>query len=212
MIYLSGHYRDSLLGVPGVGFIMTPGSPNGTAALARLPWAVDTGIFGRPDAYDRDGYLAFLKERRGALATCLFATAPDVVGDAVATWNRSRDVLPLLRVLGYPAAFVAQDGIEREVVRWDAFDVLFLGGSTPWKLSHHARDLTAEAVRRGLPVHMGRVNSYKRLQTAKMWGCVTCDGNLLAFGPDTNLPRIRWWLEGLAEAPVFNFGVAPCSA
>jgi hypothetical protein len=42
-------------------------------------------------------------------------------------------------------------------VPWDAFDVLFLGGTTDWKLGPAAADLTAEARRRGLVVHMGRV-------------------------------------------------------
>lgn len=43
------------------------------------------------------------------------------------------------------------------------FDVLFLGGSTAWKLGSAARRLTTEAKARGKQVHMGRVNSLKRL-------------------------------------------------
>jgi hypothetical protein len=210
LIYLSGHvgsaFREKM---PGLGVLVTPHGglkPD----LNQTIWAVDTGCFTQPKKYTRDGYIAFLKERRYALATCLFATAPDVVGDAAATWNRARDVLRLIRVLGYPAAFVAQDGIEREVVHWDAFDVLFLGGSTKWKLSHHARDLAAEANRRGLLVHMGRVNSFKRLATAKMWGCGSADGTFLAFAPTGNLARIQWWLDDLRAAPPLNFGGDPC--
>jgi hypothetical protein len=211
VIYLSGHYRAALLDLPGCGFLVTPKGANASADLAALPWAVDTGCFAQPESFDLETYLSFLTGCRPAVATCLFATAPDVVGDAAATWARSRDVLPAIRALGYAAALVAQDGIEATAVEWGAFDCLFLGGSTRWKLSHHAREVTAAALSRGVPVHMGRVNSYKRLQTAKMWGCASADGTLLAFGPDANLPRVRWWLDGLAARPVLNFGGASCS-
>jgi hypothetical protein len=36
--------------------------------------------------------------------------------------------------LGYPAAFVAQDRWDETATPWDEFDVLFVGGSTEFKL------------------------------------------------------------------------------
>ena len=83
-------------------------------------------------------------------------------GDAAATLTRSAPFLPAIRALGYPAALVAQDGLEDLDVPWDDFDVLFIGGSTEWKLGPHARALAAEAKARGKGVHMGRVNSQRR--------------------------------------------------
>lgn len=208
MIYLSGVIRAALLGLrPDLGVIVTPHMGN-RLDLTSTPWAADNGCFAKPALFTLDGYLAWLDARRYAAPTCLFATAPDVLGDAEATWERSRPVLPLIRALGLPAALVAQDGAESMDLDWPAFDVLFLGGSTAWKLSHHAKILTRQAKSHGKRVHMGRVNSFTRLQTAAMWGCSSADGTFLAFGPDLNVPRLIAWLDGHATAPVFNFGAA----
>jgi hypothetical protein len=99
--------------------------------------------------------------------------------------------------LGYPAALVGQDGLERLTVPWDEFDVLFIGGSTEWKLSDAARQLAAEAKRRNKGVHMGRVNSRKRWLIAESFGCDTADGTFLTYHPDGNLERCRaWWRDG----------------
>lgn len=56
-------------------------------------------------------------------------------------------MLPKIRALGVPAALVAQDGLEDMVDRvpWDEFDVLFIGGSTAFKLLHHENALRAVA-------------------------------------------------------------------
>ena len=47
--------------------------------------------------------------------------------------------------LGVPAACAAQDGSERDHVPWDVIDVLFVAGSTDWKIgsafsSRHDRE------------------------------------------------------------------------
>jgi hypothetical protein len=118
-----------------------------------------------------------------------------VVGDAAATLARSVPFLPKIRELGYPAALVAQDGLEDLEVPWDEFDVLFIGGSTDWKLGPAVRELVAEAKRRGKHVHMGRVNSAKRFRYAESIGCDTVDGTYLTFGPSVNLPRLMKWFD-----------------
>lgn len=48
---------------------------------------------------------------------------------------------------------------------------------------------------------MGRVNSGRRLRTAAWFGADSVDGTYLAFGPDTNLPRIQGWLDHLRTNP-----------
>jgi len=80
-------------------------------------------------------------------------------------------------------------------VPWDFLDVLFLGGTTAWKLGPAAAGLTAQARRRGLAVHMGRVNSLTRLRYAASIGCHSVDGTYLAYGPDRNLPVLLRWLS-----------------
>lgn len=109
------------------------------------------------------------------------------------TLARSAPHLPAIRTLGYPAALVAQDGLEHLDVPWDDFDALFIGGSTEWKLGKAAARLVAEAKRRGKHVHMGRVNSRRRWSYAEHIGCDSVDGTFLAFGPDANLRRLQVW-------------------
>jgi hypothetical protein len=185
VIYLSGAVQ------PGFSVIVTPNMGN------RLPpdvlWAADTGCYSQGDKFDLARYLSWLKARDHAADRCLFATAPDVVGDATATWKRSRSVLPLIREFGFKAALVAQDGIERAPIEWDAFDALFIGGSTRWKLGFEVESLIPEAKQRGKWVHMGRVNSERRYRMARLNGCDSVDGTYIAFGPDINGPRVRAW-------------------
>lgn len=182
---------------PRIGFMHTPVMGN-----ARIPGTMagaDTGLFGKPKAWTLDNYLRWLDEQQKITPPLLFATAPDVVGDAVATLRKSLPVLPQIQALGIPAAFVAQDGLEFiwNETPWEMFDCLFLGGSTDWKLGPVARDAVDEAIERGKWVHMGRVNSYARMELADEWGCDSTDGTFAAFGPYQNAPQIVGWLARL---------------
>lgn len=181
-----------------IGYLDTPAQ--GNARPDGLAWAADNGCFGRGYPGD-DAWVAWL----GSMdpTGCLFATAPDVVGDAAATLARSLPWLPRIRELGYPAALVAQDGLESLPVPWDAFDVLFIGGTTSWKLGRHARALVAQAKARGKRVHMGRVNSERRYRYALAIGCDSADGTFLTFGPDLNLPHVLAWAR-IANHPTLE--------
>jgi hypothetical protein len=173
-----------------VGCMTTPGQGNLVPPGAW--WAADNGAFG--DAYvGDDAWLDWLARRPYDRGRCLFATAPDVVGDALATLERSAPFLPAIRGLGYPAAFVAQDGAEDTGVPWDELDCLFIGGTTEWKLSSAAESLVNQARSYGKWAHLGRVNSWKRWQVADAWGCDSCDGTYLAFAPDRWLPDVLSW-------------------
>ncbi len=132
-------------------------------------------------------------------------TAPDVVADATETWKRSEPVLPRIRDLGFPAALVAQDGIEHRAIRWGTFDVLFIGGSTEWKLSEAAFQVAREAKAHGIPVHMGRVNSRRRIRIAALALCDSADGTHFVFRPDKYLERMIQWLEEMRQQPFLNY-------
>jgi hypothetical protein len=175
-----------------IGFIDTPSQ--GNVRPPGVIWSADNGCFGEGYPGD-DAWFSWLQENAHAADTCVFATAPDVVGNAQATLNRSLPWLPRIRELGYPAAFVAQDGLEGLGVPWDEFDVLFIGGSTEWKLGAAARAFVSEAKSGGKHVHMGRVNSLKRLRYAEAIGCDSADGTYLTRGPDKNLPNVLHWVN-----------------
>lgn len=187
-----------------VDAICTP--RQGTRLPEGATWCADNGCFGKGypgDAPWIEWLASFTPEQ---IDRCRFAVAPDVVGDAAATLARSMPWLPKIRALGYPAAFVAQDGLESECIPWDAFDVLFIGGTTAWKLGHRARAVVTEAKSRGKWVHMGRVNSEKRLLYATAIGCDSADGTYVAFGPDQNLPRVLAWLRMANASNLFDLG------
>jgi hypothetical protein len=181
-----------------LGCMTTPAQGN------RIPdgalYACDNGKFGKgwPGAERWWAWLCATVDRYGP-ARCLWAVAPDVPLDSAATLVESLPWLPRIRELGVPAAFAAQDGCENSRLPWEEFDVLFLAGSTDWKTGPAAAGLAEEAVERGVTVHMGRVNSLRRLGWANALGCSSCDGTLLAFGPDIHLPRLLAWLASLPD-------------
>lgn len=193
MLYLANPCGPSVIAAMksrSLGFIDTPAQ--GNTRPDGVLWCADNGCFGK--GYPGDvKWLAWLTKNAGSADTCLFATAPDVVGDAAATLERSAPWLPAIRSLGYPAALVAQDGLEDLEIPWSDFDVLFIGGSTEWKLGVNARRITAEAKARGKHVHMGRVNSERRFKYAAAIGCDSVDGTYLTFGPNINLPIVLSW-------------------
>jgi len=184
-----------------IGFIDTPAQ--GNHRPAGVVWCADNGCFGKGYPGDQK-WLGWLADNAHAADTCLFATAPDVVGDAAATLARSAPWLPKIRELGYPAALVAQDGLEDLEVPWGEFDVLFIGGSTEWKLGAAVRRLVGDAKRCGKRVHMGRVNSEKRYRYAMGIGCDTADGTYLTFGPDQNLPDVLAWSRLVDHGRLFE--------
>jgi hypothetical protein len=168
--------------------------------LDAVTWGADNGCFAKGDKFRLDTYLVFLDRYAAHAKTCLFATAPDVMGDAAATWERSAPVLPMLRERGYPAALVAQDGFDEHAVDWDAFQVLFVGGSTGWKLTR-GYELADLAHGYGKRAHLGRVNSGKRFAAAAWANFDSADGTFLAYSPDRNLARLVAWLDRAHAQP-----------
>lgn len=163
------------------------------------PWAADNACFAHAEDFDLSAYLAWLDViPREHMRRCLFATAPDVIGDWATTWARSRDVLPLLRARGFAAAVIVQEGATAYNVPWDSFDALFVGGkANAWKEGAVAERLCNEARDRGKWVHMGRVNSLRRMLIADRFRCHSADGTYVKFGPRVNLPKVLSWLDVL---------------
>lgn len=172
--------------------------PWGTSSMeAGWIWAADNGCFA--DSWNETAWLRWLGKPHPR-AGCLFATVPDVVGNHEATLERWEIYAPKVRELRYPVAFVGQDGAENGEIPWDEMDAFFVGGSTEWKMSQSAFELAMMAAEKGKWVHVGRVNSIKRL---KYWRNVahSSDGTMLAFKPDVYAPRVRGWVETLRTQP-----------
>lgn len=210
-----------------MGLLTTPAT-NYVVQLCRYPfWAADNGAYtlgARWVDFDHASWWAWLQKVVAAvsdptLAACRFATAPDAIdvcrcknlcicghgnvrGNPTVTIAWAKQWLPMIRSLGVPAAMVFGNGMEDmlDEVPWDLLDVVFLGGSTEWKLGEGARTVVAEAKARGKRIHMGRVNSSKRLSYASSLGIDTADGTFLGKGPAKNLPRLMDWAD-IANTP-----------
>lgn len=200
MIYLSGALTTAMRGHPrpDIGFMLNPANgQGGQGELAWMDWAADNGRFATPDTWDAGNWLEWLASLRRWRARCLFAVAPDTVGDAQATLALSLPYLPTIRQLGYRVAFVTQDGCTPVLVPWGGIDCLFVGGTDAWKLSESSWALCAEARQRGKWVHVGRVNSLRRLRACRVSLVDSADGTYVRFGPDRNLPKVWDWLDAV---------------
>lgn len=183
---------------PGVlGHLLTPTNRNAVVSLLAtgLPWGCDNGAF---SSFDPVRYRRFLARVRGQ-PRCLWVVAPDRVGDARATLALFREWAEEVRAAGQPVAFVGQDGQEDLEVPWQEIDAWFVGGSTRWKLSQAAADLDGEARRRGKWVHMGRVNSRRRLEVAHARGADSVDGSSMSMYGDKYIHQFCAWSAGLSR-------------
>jgi hypothetical protein len=205
-MYLSGAIGPTVkqLAAEGViGMMAQPQSAYAAEEISIFPcYAADNGCFAR--TFNEEKWWSWLE--RMPRENCLFATAPDIVGDARGTMLRSTPWLPKIRSLGYEVAFVAQNGLENMVVPWDDFDCLFIGGEDvagqrAWKLGYEALGLVQEARARGKWVHMGRVNSEKRLAYAAYIGCDSADGTFLKYAPEHNVGRMLRWFRNMQHNP-----------
>lgn len=204
MIYLSGAVNPTLLRHahrPELGMLAQPRTLRYLQhAGAFGHWAFDNDCFAQGETFDAAAWFRMVLDLP---AGALFVTAPDVVGDCVATWQRSAPWLGRIRRAGHRAALVAQNGIEHSRIEWNGFDVLFIGGSDEWKMSPAVLDLLAEARSRGKATHVGRVNSEKRYRHFD-GHADSADGTFLAFGPDANMARLLKWIDPERRAAALN--------
>ena len=147
-------------------------TPNVWHSLIRLsaynmPIACDNAAF---SDFSENRYISMLDK---ISVPVLWVTLPDKVADPHQTnhlWQEWKGKV------NQPKAYVGQDGCENLELPWDDFVCFFIGGTTDWKLSTSAADVAKEAKHKGKLVHMGRVNSDKRLTYAYRLGCDSIDG------------------------------------
>lgn len=202
MIYLTGVHNAKIAAAAAepdelrIGLINTPNVGYAPAVQAGYQWwAADNGCFSQGQAFSADRFTRWLDHQ--PRANCLFVVAPDVPFDAEATLASFWDWSTKIRALGFPVALAAQNGLEDRGVPWVLLDAIFIGGDTEWKLGHAAARIGWQAKAEGKWLHMGRVNSKKRLARALAMHCDSADGTFLRW-PDTNLPRLRRWFVDLA--------------
>lgn len=205
MIYLSPRGHKSLTSdkfgvlirsVMGTRFV----DSNLSEIVRGFKWAMDNSAF--TGKFNEENYIAKLRAMQSRRDTCVFIVAPDVIKNAAATIALYPQWLTLIRSLGFPAAFVGQDGLENYGLP-DDLDAFFIGGSTEWKLSKAARELAQEAKQRGKWVHMGRVNSKPRVHYAESIGCDSVDGTHIIYKPTARSQQMIEWMN---QKPLFFGG------
>ena len=162
------------------GILTSPAHSSAVAGIKQgMPWAADNECFTKEFNVTR--FLDWLERMEPYRDTCLFVAVPDVVGDARATLERWMEMA--WQVDAWPVAFVAQDGQE-DMPFPESFDVLFIGGTTKWKMGSGALECIRRGQALGTRIHIGRVNWYKRYRYfAGLPGGedFTCDGTRQRF-------------------------------
>ena len=161
-------------------------------------FAIDNGAF---SGFDAKSFCALLDREKDNKHRCLFVAIPDVVGNARRTlelWkHRARFAQH------WPAALVAQDGMEDLDIPWDDMSAVFIGGRDPWKDSQASLDIVKTAKTLGLHVHVGRVNNAKRFRLFAEAGADTCDGSGIAMY-DHMLDSLVREMTGVPQPRLFD--------
>lgn len=169
------------------------------AVFCGAVWGMDNHCF---NEYDEAEILRGMAAFRD-VPHCLFFVAPDIWGDAQATLLLFQAWLGTIQRHGYPVAFCAQDGIQDIRIPWDSFDVLFIGGSNPFKYSLELREVCAEAKRRGKWIHHGRVNTPQRIRYSHTFlQCDSFDGTHYTRAVQDTLTHLPYQLNRQLGMPL----------
>ena len=181
--YLAGRY------VGRVGHLYSPGGQRGPWSF--LPYALDNGAYSAflsKSKWEPESWIAMLEWAKLSGRDPRWTLVPDVVGDRLGTLRAWDQFAPIAARYGWPLAFAAQDGMTATDVPSGA-SVIFVGGSTAWKwrtVSNWCRDFPR--------VHVGRVNTYKRLWQCHDAGAESCDGTGWMRGDQKQLRGLESYL------------------
>lgn len=142
-----------------------------------MPYGLDNGAWGcfqRGESFNAEAFRDLLSEYA---AGADWIVVPDIVCGGLESLAVSLEWLPELRTLGPTLLIPVQDGMTDEHLRnLVSGDVgIFVGGSTEWK----EQSLTmwgALARETGCYLHVGRVNSRRRIRLCALAGAHSFDG------------------------------------
>lgn len=184
------------------GHLWSP--PRKITIYPHLNYVLDNGRYAAAVAgrrWDEAAYLKWVTHCLRLARKPMFVTVPDVPWAAKATldewkrWHENIDVL-MPQKTKIPLAFVLQNGIDLDQVPERA-DWLFVGGTDEWRYPR-----LREIVQIGRPVHVGRINSVRRLRQCEEAGVLSVDGNGWFMGSDYRklLPYIQERIARLSNS------------
>lgn len=168
------------------GFLNSPRGGMIAPLKKGVAWALDNNCFTME--FDEDVWVNAVKKFAIYADTCLFVVAPDAVGDKHLTLDRFHRYSTVINLYNYPTGIAIQDGMSVSDVPWNMISAIFLGGTDEYKLGKQSGLIIREAIYLGKHVHIGRVNSRKRIM--RFWFADSVDGTNPVFGPSTNIPRL----------------------
>jgi len=137
-------------------------------------WAMDNGAYS--GHFDPVTLTRAMQRFAPYRRTCRFVVAPDTLNDGAQTARDFPRWRATIRAAGYPAAYVSHAGGPEQLPNCDALFVPALNLSGP-----EVPGLIAQARAARIPVHLGRVNSAKRMQLAHDLGINSADGTHSVF-------------------------------
>lgn len=164
--YMAGRYPGTL------GHLYSPGSERGPFPF--LPYALDNGAyiaFNHGTEWSEGEWRHMLRWSALSGQCPLWALVPDVVANREATLEKWERYASEIRAFGFRPALAIQDGMAFSDIPSDDC-VLFLGGSTEWKEDAIGPWCEKFPGR----VHVGRVNTWRRLWKCYQAGAVSVDG------------------------------------
>ena len=192
LILVSGATRtvNRIKGHENLGVLTTP--QNWNSLPADITWAADNAAYSN---WDEKKFIKMLVKISKHNHKPIFVASPDVVCDALETDRLLLKWQPIIKKHGLPVALVLQNGQEKYGVPWTKIDAIFIGGDDEFKLGRYVRYVVGSAKEKGKWVHMGRVNSIKRMLYARRIGCDSIDGTSFSMFPDTYIPKYLRILE-----------------
>jgi hypothetical protein len=192
------------------GRLFTPRHVNSVEATveAGVPFAADNDAFN--GGLDLDKWLSMLDKLEPFASSCAFVTIPDVVCDAPATFALWAQYRELVAGRGFTPALVLQNGMHvfggdrdrpagirsgDDVIAWDEIGAIFVGGDDAYKDGVDVALIVFEARRRDVWVHVGRVNTRRRLAHAQALGASSVDGSGWVRFRSAMMPRLARWEE-----------------
>ena len=151
-----------------------------------VTWALDNNVFTMEFVVTK--WIKALERYQQYLDTCLFAVVPDAVYNKERTLEMFEEYQPTLKDMGYPVALATQDGMTTADIPWHKIDAIFVGGSDEHKMGEAAGWIMKHALANQVHVHVGRVNSRRRI--LRFWFADSVDGTSPSIGPNTNTPAI----------------------
>jgi hypothetical protein len=130
------------------------------ARAAAIPYGLDNGCYSK---FERAAWDRLLEQAEEDAP--VFACLPDIVGNA----QRTLELFEYFKrhTNGIPRALVIQNGIDRVCIPWDDLAAVFIGGDDAFKISRAALEVARVAKMLGKWVHVGRVNTAKRVRNWK---------------------------------------------